>query len=243
MVYSDSHCHLDRYQPELLAETLQQAKTSHIDFIISQGMSLESSADTIRLAQSHHEVYAAIGIHPWNAIPPTEEVQQQLQQLTRQEKVVAIGEIGLDYVRAPETKEIQRELLKYELLLARETSLAANIHCREAHQDIMDILRAEKGSGLNGIIHGFTGNLSTLKDWLDLGFYISIGRRILSDDETASLEEAIREIPSDRLITETDGNPIDVVQVVRKLALIRGTSEEQISSTATINLKRLHGID
>jgi TatD DNase family protein len=243
MAYSDSHCHLDRYQTELLAETLQQAKTSHIDFIISQGMSLESSADTIRLAQSHHGVYAAVGIHPWNAIPPTEEVQQQLHQLTRQEKVVAIGEIGLDYVRAPETKEIQRELLKYELLLARETSLPANIHCREAHQDMMDILRAEKGSGLNGIIHGFTGNLSTLKDWLDLGFYISIGRRILSDDDTASLEEAIRDIPSDHLITETDGNPVDVVQVARKLALIRGTSEEQISGTATTNLKRIHGID
>lgn len=243
MAYSDSHCHLDRYEPELLTETLQQARTKHVDFIVSQGMSLESSLDTAHLAQSHQGVYAAVGIHPWNAIPPTEEVQQQLHQLAGQEKVVAIGEIGLDYARNPETKEIQKELLKYELSLARETGLPANIHCREAHQDMMDILRAEKGSSLKGIIHGFTGNPSILKDWLELSFYISIGRRVISGDEISSLEEAVREIPPDRLLTETDGNPIDVIQVVQKIALTRGTSEEQISGTATTNLRCLHGID
>jgi len=243
MVYSDSHCHLERYQPDLLVETLQQARTRHIDFIISQGMSLESSVSTVHLAQSHQGVYAAVGIHPWNAVPPTEEMQQQLHQLAEQEKVVAIGEIGLDYVRNPETKEIQKELLKYELSLALETGLPVNIHCREAHQDMMGILREEIGSGLKGIIHGFTGNLSTLKDWLELGFYVSIGRRIVTGDEISSLEEAVREIPSDRLLTETDGNPVDVIQVVQKIALIKGASEEQISSTATANLKRLHGID
>lgn len=242
MVYSDSHCHLDRYQPELLAETLRKARTEHIAFIVSQGMSLESSVDTTRLAQSHQGVYAAVGIHPWNAVPPTEEVQQQLHQLSGEEKVVAIGEIGLDYVRNPETKEIQQELLKYELSLARETSLPANIHCREAHQDMMNILRGEIGSGLKGIIHGFTGNQSMLKDWLDLGFYVSIGRRVVAD-EISSLEEMVREIPSDRLLTETDANPADVIEVVQKLAVIRGTTGEEIANTATANLKRIHGID
>lgn len=242
MVYSDSHCHLDRYQPELLAETLRKARTEHIAFIVSQGMSLESSVDNARLAQSHQGVYAAVGIHPWNAVPPTEEVQQQLHQLSGEEKVVAIGEIGLDYVRNPETKEIQQELLKYELSLARETSLPANIHCREAHQDMMNILRGEIGSGLKGIIHGFTGNQSMLRDWLDLGFYVSIGRRVVAD-ETSSLEEMVREIPSDRLLTETDANPADVIEVVQKLAVIRGTTGEEIANTATANLKRIHGID
>jgi TatD DNase family protein len=243
MVYSDSHCHLDRYQPELLAETLQQATIKHIDVIISQGMSLESSLDVTHLAQSHQGVYAAVGIHPWNAVLPTEEVQRQLHQLTGHEKVVAIGEIGLDYARTPETKEIQKELLKYELSLARETGLPANIHCREAYQDMMDILRGEIGSGLKGIIHGFTGNLSALQSWLGLGFYVSIGRRIISNDEVSSLEEAICEIPPDRLLTETDANPADVIQVVQKIALIRGTSAERISSMATTNLRCLHGID
>ena len=243
MVYSDSHCHLERYQPELLTETLQQARNESIDFIVSQGMSLESSVDTTHLAQSHQGVYAAVGIHPWNAVLPTKEVQQQLHQLAGQEKVVAIGEIGLDYARNPDTKEIQKELLKYELSLARETGLPANIHCREAYQDMMDILREEIGSGLKGIIHGFTGNPSILRDWIELDFYVSIGRRIVTSDEISSLEEAICAIPLNRLLTETDANPTDVIQVVQKIALIRGTSAEQISSTATANLRRLHEID
>ena len=242
MVYSDSHCHLDRYEPDLLAETLQQAKTKCVDFIISQGMSVESSRDTVHLAQSHQGVYAAIGIHPWNALPPTEEIRQQLEQLAGQEKVVAIGEIGLDYVRNPDAKEIQQELLEYELSLAQKTDLTVNIHCREAHNDMMNILRQKIGSGMKGIIHGFTGDLTTLRDWLDIGFYVSIGRRIVTADDTSSLEEAICNIPSDRLLTETDANPVDVIQVIQKLATIRGTTEDDIANTATSNLKHLHSI-
>ncbi|MFC2032789.1 TatD family hydrolase, partial [Chloroflexota bacterium] len=141
MVFSDSHCHLDADGPELLAKVLEQAKSKHVDIMVSMGMNLESSAKNIHLAQSNAGVLAAVGIHPWNAIPPTNEVRRQLGELARREQVVAIGEIGLDYARSPETKEIQRELLKCELSLARETGLPVNIHCREAHQDIMSILR------------------------------------------------------------------------------------------------------
>jgi TatD DNase family protein len=242
VVYSDSHCHLDRYEPELLINTLKQAKRTHVNCIISQAMSMESSVNTAYLAQSHQEVYVAIGIHPWNAIPLTAEVQGQLRQLAEQDKVVAIGEIGLDYLRNPETKEIQKELLEYELWLSRETGLPANIHCREAHQDMMDILRANKDSGLKGIIHGFTGNLSELEDWLDMGFYISIGRRIISGEDISSLEQAVREIPLNRLLTETDGNPIDVIKVVQKLASITGISDEQLSNAAIANLRFIHRI-
>ncbi|UCH43545.1 MAG: TatD family hydrolase [Dehalococcoidales bacterium] len=247
MVYSDSHCHLDRYQAESLTEMLQQARANKVDFIVSQGMNLESSADTVRLAQSQPGVYAAVGIHPWNAITPTEELRGQLRQLAGQDKVVAIGEIGLDYARSPETKDTQKELLKYELSLALETGLPVNIHCREAHQDMMDILRQEARPGLKGIIHGFTGGLSMLKDWLDLGFYISIGGRGFVTSETPALLDAIRQIPQDRLLTETDaagqaGGPADVTAVVQKLASIREATEEEIANTATANLKRIHGI-
>jgi len=246
MVFSDSHCHLDRNQPELLAEVLEQARVKHVDIIVSMGMTLESSAETVRLAQSHEGVLAAVGIHPWNAVPPTDEVRRQLHELATQEQVVAIGEIGLDYARSPETKEIQGELLRYELSLARETGLPANIHCREAHQDMMDILRQEKGPELKGIIHGFSGDVTELKDWLDLGFYVSIGRRVLVSNEVPSLQAAVREIPLDRLLTETDSTgggqssgPAEVVSVVQTLASLRGATEEEIANSATANLKRI----
>lgn len=246
MVFSDSHCHLDRYRPELLAEVLEQASVKHVGIMVSMGMTVESSAETVRLAQSYEGVLAAVGIHPWNAVPPTGEIRRHLDELARREQVVAIGEIGLDYARSPQTKEIQRELLRYELSLAREAGLPVSIHCREAHQDMIDILRQETGSGLKGAIHGFSGDEAALKDWLELGFYVSIGVRGLVTNETPSLPTAIRELPLDRLLTETDAaasgevaGPADVVAVVQKLASLRGATVDEIANTATANLKRL----
>ena len=246
MAFSDSHCHLDRAQPELLAKVFEQARAKQVDILISMGMSLKSSAETVHLAQSYEGVLAAVGIHPWNAVSPTDEVRKRLGELARSEHAVAIGEIGLDYARVPETKDIQKELLKYELSLARETGLPVNIHCREAHQDMMEILRKEIGPELKGTIHGFSGDSAALKDWLDLGFYVSIGVRGFVSDEIPSLLAAVREIPLDRLLTETDSSgsgqsagPAEVVSVVEKLASIRGNTVEEIADTATANLKRL----
>ena len=244
MVFSDSHCHLVGQQPERLTEVLEQARVKGVDIMVSMGMTLESSAETVRLAESYQGVLAAVGIHPWNAVPPTDEVRKHLNELARQEHVVAIGEIGLDYARSPQTKEIQRELLIYELSLARETGLPVSIHCREAYQDMMGILRQETGLGLKGVIHGFSGDQAELEDWLALGFYISIGRRGFVIDEIPSLQAAVCEIPLDRLLTETDaggqsGGPADVVSVVEKLASLRGVTDEEIASTATANLKHL----
>jgi len=246
MTFSDSHCHLEIHRPELLAEVLEQARAKRVDIVVSMGMTLESSAETISLAQSHEGVLAAVGIHPWNAVLPTDEIRRQLHELARQEQVVAIGEIGLDYAHNPQTKEVQKELLVCELSLARETGLPVNIHCREAHQDMMSILREETGSGLKGIIHGFSGDRAALQDWLGLGFYISIGIRGFVTDELPSLMAAVGEIPPDRLLTETDSagigqsaGPANVLSVVRKLASLRGADAGEIADAATENLKRL----
>ncbi|MFC1893208.1 TatD family hydrolase [Chloroflexota bacterium] len=127
MTLSDSHCHLDIYAPELLGEVLGQARGKGVDIIVDMAITLESSVETIHQAQSYQEVLAVVGIHPWYAIPPTDEVRQQLSELAKNEQVVAIGEIGLDYVRNPQTKEIFKELLKYELYLAQETGLPVNL--------------------------------------------------------------------------------------------------------------------
>ena len=244
MKISDSHCHLDTYQPDRLLEVLKQARAKQVDIIVSMGMDVESSEEVIRLAQSHQEVVAAIGIHPWNAVLPTDRLREHFGELAGREGVVAIGEIGLDYARSPETKEVQKDLLKYELSLALEAGLPVNIHCREAHEDMMGLLRKEAGSGLTGNIHGFSGDRTALEDWLGLGLYVSIGRAVLMPEAT-SLQEAVREIPLDRLLTETDATargpagPADVVSVVEQLASLRGATVEEIATAATANLKRL----
>ena len=244
MVFSDSHCHLDTYSPAQLGEVLGQAKEKQVDIMVSVGMDLESSEAVINLAQSHDEVVAAVGIHPWNAVPPTDELRKQLTELASREGVAAISEIGLDYARNPKTKDIQKELLKFELSLALEKGLPVNVHCREAHQDMMQILRKEKGSGLQGNIHGFSGDLAELKDWLDLGFYVSIGKRFVNEEPTA-LTEVVRAIPLDCLLTETDATargsagPADVVSVAQGLASLKGATVAEIGNSATANLKSL----
>jgi len=246
MNFSDSHCHLDRGQPEQLAKVLEQARVKGVNTIISMGMSLDSSAETIRLAKSHDGVFAAVGIHPWNAVVPTEEVRRQLSRLARQKGVVALGEIGLDYARTPQTKETQKELLIYELSLAQEAGLPVNLHCREAHQDMVAILHKEMGPNLKGIIHGFHGDQTMLKDWLALGFYVSIGMRGFVTDELPHLVAAVREIPLERLLTETDSSvsgqtagPADVLLVVKKLAAVHGEAVNRIATATTANLKRI----
>ena len=242
MTFSDSHCHLSGQNTDQLSNVLKQAKAKGVDIMVSMGMSLESSAENIRLARSYNGILAAVGIHPWNAIPPTAEVRKGLAELVRHKQVVAIGEIGLDYARNPQTKDIQRELLLYELFLARETGLPVSIHCREAYHDMMDILRHQLG--LKGAIHGFSGDQTELKDWLAMDFYISIGRRGFVINEIPYLQASVRDIPLDRILTETDGSgksgsPADVVSVVEKLASIRGVGEKDIAEITTENLKRL----
>jgi TatD DNase family protein len=230
MGFSDSHCHMDGYQPQRLAEVLEQAKSKQVDIMVAVGMSLDSSEEVIKLANSNHEIVAAVGIHPWNAMPVTADVRNGLGQLARREGVVALGEIGLDFARSPETREVQKELLEYELSLAIDTGLPVNIHCREAHQDMMALLGKKVGSGLKGIAHGFSGDLAALKDWLDLDFYISIGRTVLMDEMTA-LRTAVPQIPLDRLLTETDStprregaSPTEVIMVAEKLASLRDST-------------------
>lgn len=251
MFFSDTHCHLETFPPELRTKTLASARAKHVDIIVSVGSSLQTSAEGIRIAQSHEGVLAAVGIHPWWAVPPTDEVRKGLKELTQRDCVVAIGEIGLDYVPNPLTEgvsqEVQREVFAYQISLARETGLPANVHCQGAHQDIMDIIHKEAGTGLKGISHGFSGDMAMLQDWLDLGFFISIGRAILQD-ESDSFQAAVRDIPPDRLLTETDSlclndkplsEPAEVISVVEKLAAIRRTTVNEIADATAANLKRL----
>jgi TatD DNase family protein len=248
MTFSDSHCHLERYEPELLAQVLKEATAKQVSTILTMSMTVESSKKTIALAESRPGVQAAIGIHPWNAGPLSGELRQQLLELARTKGVAAIGEIGLDYVKNPQTKEAQRDVLAYQLSLARETGLPVSVHCKEAHADMMDIFR-KAGSGIRGTVHGFNGDLAMLKDWLDLGFLVGIGLRDLVINPTPALEAMVREIPSDRLLTETDsapgGNspsPAGARLVVERLATLRNSTPEGIGNAATANLKRLLGL-
>ena len=249
VIFSDSHCHLDQYHNDHLSEVLLRAEKSHVGLIVTMGMSVNSSAKTVQMAIARKNVYAAIGIHPFFSLQPNDDVMNRLRELARNESVVAIGEVGLDYFRKPETRELQKELLRCELSLAREMDLPVSIHCREAHHDIMSILEGEVRMGLKGWIHSFMAGPAELKEWLDLGFYVAPSFRATVYNGDIAFQKVVRLIPEDRLLTETDsantkdaGGPHDVVTVVQRLAEIRGTSVEHVADITAKNLKRLLNI-
>jgi TatD DNase family protein len=249
LILSDSHCHLDRYQNGHLDEVLDLAKKADVGLILAMGMSVKGSGKTVRMAETHDTVYAAVGIHPFVSVAPTDEVRNGLRALTEHDRVVAIGEIGLDFLRKPETAEVQKELFRYELSLARELNLPVSVHCRNAYQDAMAILKKEAQSGLKGWIHSFFAGIDELQEWLDIGFYVAPGFVGIVRGDNAELFEAVRAIPEDRLLIETDSahtqdaaGPHEIALVAGKIAELRRTTVEHIADITTANLKRLLNI-
>lgn len=249
-MFSDFHAHLDGYAPDKLKEVLENAKSAHVEIIIAIGSTLETSEETVSIAQQHPGVLAAVGIHPWNAVTPTDEMMKRLRRLAAERNVVALGETGLDYARTPGTKQAQAELFREHVLLARELGLLLNMHCRQADRDMLEILRRVGHPKPKGALHGFEGKTADLTQWLDMGFCISIGLRAFTRGDQASFREAVRSIPMDRLLVETDSSPrslssgdtlgpTSAVLVAEKLAAILGAPAEEIGNTTTANLKRL----
>lgn len=249
MILAESHCHLDLYPPSRRKDMLDQAKSLNIQIMLNMGMNLESSVDSIELAQSYPEVSAAVGIHPWESVQLTNSVQDKLLKLIKHEQVVAVGEIGLDYQRNPDNSKIQRELFEYELSLAKDTRLPISIHYRKAHEDIMTVLRRSDNIGIKGALHEGAEDWDTIKDWLDLDFYIAVSVRGFVQGEINSLVNAIKKVPLDRLLIETDAagdeysvEVKDLLPVLNKLASVRGKDIEEMAEITTSNLRHLLNI-
>lgn len=244
----DTHTHMDEYTPEKLAEIIQRAKENGVEAIVAVSKNLESSATTLGLAQLHPELLPAVGIHPWNAQPVDEKIYAKLKELASDKTVVALSEIGLDFQRTPETKSVQIQSFREHLRLARELMLPVIVHSREAHSEMMQALR--QASGVKGVVHGFSGDEKMLKDWLELGFYISLGIAVTSPEATA-LQKIVPQIPLDRLLVETDSTagrtereglqPARVKLVAQKIAELRGMKMEEVAHATTANFKRLFG--
>ena len=246
---SDAHMHLDGCPPGELKEFVEEAKIRGVAVMVGASMDLGSSAETIAIGEAYDVVYPAIGIHPWNAILVDEEIYGKLRELASRKGVIALSETGLDFARNPGTIEVQKQAFAQHVQLAKELSLPLIIHCREAHAEMMDILKQYKASETVGAIHGFSGDEAMLRDWLEMNFYISIGRAI-TRPEMANLQEVVKNIPPDRLLIETDSSPrarpdgtrvepAAVKDVAVKLAELKGVTAEAIGDMTMANLKRL----
>lgn len=245
----DTHAHLDSLDD--LPGSLARAKEFGVEKIIAISSDLASSRDTVSIAAQHENVFAAVGIHPHAARTADADVLKEIEAITGSEKVVAVGETGLDYHYMNSEKEEQIKSLTAHIGIAFRAALPIVIHVRDADQDLMDILRKEKVSERTGVIHCFTGNYETAGKYVDLGFYISFSG-IATFKKSEEIRDAAKRIPADRLLIETDSpylapvpmrgkpnEPAYVKHVAEAIAGARGVTLEEISEMTTENAERL----
>ena len=252
----DSHAHLDGEKfADDRAAVIERALAAGVVKIITMGDSLESSAPSAALAERFDPVYAAVGIHPEEAQPMTAATDEQLAAWAAQEKVVAIGEIGLDYYweKDEEKRAMQRAIFVRQLDLARQLRLPVCIHDREAHGDMMKILKTE-GRGLRGVLHGYSGSWEMAAELLKGDWYFGIDGP-LTYKNAAKLPEIVQRLPAERILVETDSpylspmpfrgkrnEPAHVLYVAKKAAELRGESLEAFARVTRENTRDLYGI-
>ena len=252
----DSHAHLDGEKfADDRAAVVERALAAGVVKIITMGDSLASSARSVALTEEFDPVYAAVGIHPEEAQPMTTATDDQLAAWAAQEKVVAIGEIGLDYYweKDEEKRALQRAIFVRQLDLARQLRLPVCIHDREAHGDMMKILKTE-GRGLRGVLHCYSGSWEMAAELLKGDWYFGIDGP-LTYKNAAKLPEIVQRLPAERILVETDSpylspmpfrgkrnEPAHVLCVAKKAAELRGESLEAFARATRENTRELYGI-
>lgn len=247
----DTHCHLDNEKfDEDRLEVIERIK-ENLEFCVNIGYDLASSKKSLELAKEYDFIYAVIGVHPIDIAEYSEEVEKELEILGKNPKVVAIGEIGLDYHWMTEPKEIQQERFKSQLELAERLNKPVVIHTRDAMEDTVNILK--EYPNITGVIHCYPGSLETAKQLVDR-FYLGIGGTLTFKNSKKAVE-VVKDIPLDRIVIETDcpyltpepfrgkrNEPIYVEYVAKKIAEIKEISVEDVTKTTTENAKKLYRI-
>ncbi len=251
----DSHAHLDGSQFDRDREaTIQRATDNGISHILTVGCDLESSAASVAMAHKHRNIYAAVGVHPHEATQVTEPTLQQLRELLNQPKVVALGEIGLDFYRDRSPRDVQRDAFRQQIRLAKQVGKPIIVHDRDAHDEVLQILQKERADEVGGVLHCFSGDLNMAKKCLQLGFYLSFPGTITYPKNQA-VREVVKAIPIDKLLVETDcpylspqkfrgkrNEPAYVRYTAEKIAEIKGLTMADVARVTSRNCFDLFGI-
>jgi TatD DNase family protein len=252
----DTHAHLnaDQYKEDL-DEVMERAKEAGVSNIVVVGFDTQTINRAMDLAEAHDHIYACVGWHPVDAIDMTDEDLKWIEELASHPKVVAIGEMGLDYHWDKSPHDIQKEVFRKQIRLAKKVKLPIVIHNRDATADIVEILREEGAAEVGGIMHCFSGSVEIAKECLDMNFYISLGGPVTFKNAKKPKEVAL-EVPLDKLLIETDcpyltphpyrgqrNEPSYVKLVAEEIAEIKGISFEEIARATSDNAKKIFGIN
>ena len=252
MVLIDSHAHVDFPQfDDDRPEVIERAQEQGLVALVNIGTNLRSSRASVDLAETYDFAYATVGIHPHDAEKATPAAVKELRDLAQREKVVAIGEIGLDYYRDYSPRPAQREAFQEQLALASDLNLPVVIHSRDAHDDTLNILRDWEG---RGVLHTYAAGMEHLDRVLGMGFFIGISGPV-TYRSAGELRDVVRAAPLDRLLIETDcpyltpephrgrrNEPAYVRFVAQAIAKARDESVKRIGEETTRNACRLFGL-
>jgi len=242
----DTHCHLDfgDFDPDRDA-VIAYAKKEGIDYIINIGSSLKGSQDSVALTKKYDSVYATVGLHPHEADEVPADIEKAIEDLARNNKVVAIGEIGLDYYKNYSKPENQMPLFKALVGVAKKLNLPLVIHSRQAQVDILKVLKEAKP--IRAVVHCFSGDEDFLRASLDLGFFVSYTCNI-TYKKAEDLRQLVKITPLERLMLETDApflppegrrgkrnDPSYVKLLAQEVASLKGLTFEEVAKATTSN--------
>lgn len=246
----DSHCHLYDNKLNEIKQEILKSLTKTPQIAICNGDNIETSIQSINLANNNANIFATIGIHPHEAKTFDESSIKKLENLAKNKKVVAIGEIGLDYFYNFSPKETQKNVLIQQIVLASKLKLPCVFHIREATQDFLDIVKdLTQKYNFSGYVHSFSGSIETVKIYLSYGFYIGING-IITFKNANKMLDVVKFLPLNRILIETDApyltpvpyrgklnRPEYVELVANKIAELKGLSLQDVISATTQNAK------
>lgn len=249
----DTHAH---YDDEAFNEDrdklLLSLPENGIEAVVNVGASIQSTKNTLELMKKYSFVYGAAGVHPNETAELNEHLMDWLRHVAGKEKVVAIGEIGLDYYWDQPEPEVQKHWFVRQLDLAREVNLPVIVHSRDAAKDTLDIIKAENARDMGGVIHCFSYSVEMAREYLSMGFYLGIGG-VLTFNNAKKLKEVVDYMPMDQLVLETDcpylspvpnrgkrNSSLNLPYVVKAVSEIKGISEEEVIAVTRENARRMY---
>ena len=258
MAYVDTHVHLDQEEFDGDREAvIARGRPAGVEAMVCVGISADSSLAALRLAETHEDVYTALGIQPNYCAQAADGDWQRIVAMADHRRVVALGETGLDRYWDYTPLELQQDYFDRHLRLAAERGLPVVIHCRQAEAELLEMLRAVRGP-LRGVLHAFSGDGATASECVELGLYVSFaGMVTYKNKKFEPLREVAAAVPDDQILIETDSpylvpdplrgkqkrnEPGNVVHTARCLAELRGVTLEEFAAQTTANARRLFAL-
>lgn len=252
----DTHAHYDDEAfNDDRDQLLRSLADNGIEAVVNIGASIQSTKNTLALMKQYPFVYGAVGVHPSETGELNEQLMDWLKHVAGEKKVVAIGEIGLDYYWNEPEPEVQKHWFVRQLQLAREVNLPIVVHSRDAAKDTLDIIKGERVGELGGVIHCFSYSLDMAKEYLNLGFYLGIGG-VLTFSNGRKLKEVVEYMPLERIVLETDcpylspvpnrgkrNSSLNLPYVVDAISQIKGVTPEEVIAVTEKNAKDMYRLN